>query len=192
MTGTINPMNNNNDLAINGNGFFMVEDPNNSNTPYVTQDGTFGLTAKGNLQNAAGMNVMSTTGTAIVIPQTNAAGAGMTAWTVTGSGAITVSYSDGTTASAGSVAVENFADPGVLVSAGGNLYTNMANAGPSGAVVPGTAGTGTIVQGSLELSNVDLSAQMAALITAQRGFEANSKIVTTSDEILQDSVQMKR
>ena len=59
-------------------------------------------------------------------------------------------------------------------------------------VTPGASGTGTIQSGFLELSNVDLSAQMASLITAQRGFEANSKIVTTSDELLQTVVNMKR
>jgi flagellar hook protein FlgE len=56
---------------------------------------------------------------------------------------------------------------------------------------PGTAGLGSIQSGALELSNVDLSTEMANLITAQRAFEANSKIVSTSDEILQDVVNMK-
>ena len=56
---------------------------------------------------------------------------------------------------------------------------------------PGTSGLGTVQSGALELSNVDLSTEMTSLITAQRAFEANSKIVTTSDEILQDVVAMK-
>jgi flagellar hook protein FlgE len=71
----------------------------------------------------------------------------------------------------------------------------MANAG--GLAAPAAPGStnmplSTIQSGSLELSNVDLSAQMADLITAQRAFEANSKIVTTSDELLQDMVNLKR
>jgi flagellar hook protein FlgE len=56
--------------------------------------------------------------------------------------------------------------------------------------LPGANGTGTIVCGSLELSNVDLSSEMANLITAQQGFEANSKVVTTSDQMLQTVVSM--
>jgi flagellar hook protein FlgE len=78
---------------------------------------------------------------------------------------------------------------------GSNLYSNMTAAGPLTAMT--AAGSGTlvntsIVSGALELSNVDLSAQMADLIVAQRAFEANSKIVTTADEMLQTVVNMKR
>jgi flagellar hook protein FlgE len=189
-TGVINPTNNNNDLAINGNGFFLVQD-SNQNT-YVTQDGTFGLNSSGTLVTTGGLSVLSATGKPITLPLTNATGSPMTGWTVNSTGVITVTYADTTTAVAGQLGVENFTNPQALVSQGDNLYNNMANAGPGGVVNPGSNGTGTITQGALELSNVDLSAQMAALITAQRGFEANSKIVTTSDEVLQDSVQMKR
>jgi flagellar hook protein FlgE len=68
----------------------------------------------------------------------------------------------------------------------------MADAGPLAAMTaPGASGLGTIQSGSLELSNVNLSTEMTNLITAQRAFEANSKIVTTSDEILQTVVNMK-
>ncbi|HEY3915640.1 MAG TPA: flagellar hook-basal body complex protein [Verrucomicrobiae bacterium] len=189
-TGTINPTNNSNDLAISGNGFFQVQDPS-SGTAYVTQDGTFQLNSQGDLMTTTNMSVMGSSG-AIKFPMTNAAGAGLTNWTVNSTGAITLTYSDGTTAAGGQIQLLNFTNPQALVSAGDNLYTNMANAGSSAAENPGSGGTGTVVQGSLELSNVDLSAQMASLIVAQRGFEANSKIVTTSDEVLQDSVQMKR
>jgi flagellar hook protein FlgE len=191
-TGTINPTNNSNDLAISGNGFFTVQDPN-SNTQYVTQDGTFQLNSQGDLMTVTNMSVLGSTGKGIQFAMTNAAGAGLTNWTVNSTGAITLTYSDGTTAAGGQLVLQNFTNPQALVSAGDNLYTNMANAGELGTpATPGSSGTGTIVQGSLELSNVDLSAQMASLIVAQRGFEANSKIVTTSDEVLQDSVQMKR
>jgi flagellar hook protein FlgE len=58
--------------------------------------------------------------------------------------------------------------------------------------VAGTGGLGTIVTGSLEMSNVDLAGQMTDLITTQRAYEANTKVVTTSDEILQDLINMKR
>jgi flagellar hook protein FlgE len=88
--------------------------------------------------------------------------------------------------------LQNFQNPGALVSQGNNLYSNMTEAGPLTAMgAPGSSGLGSIQSGALELSNVDLSTEMANLITAQRAFEANSKIVTTSDEILQDVVNMK-
>ena len=60
------------------------------------------------------------------------------------------------------------------------------------AAAPMTSGLGRIQSGSLETSNVDLASQMAALITAQRAFEANAKIITTSDEVMQDLVNLKR
>jgi flagellar hook protein FlgE len=78
---------------------------------------------------------------------------------------------------------------------GNNNYSNLSNAGPLPALSAAGSSSLTntsIVSGALELSNVDLSAQMADLIVAQRAFEANSKIVTTSDELLQTVVNMKR
>jgi flagellar hook protein FlgE len=188
--GTINSTGVSSDLAINGNGFFVVQDPTTSNQ-YVTQDGTFSVNSKGNLVTSTGMYVLGTGGTPIVLAP--ATGLSMVGYSVSATGAVTVTNSDGSTTASGQLTLQNFQNPGALVSAGGNLYSNMANAGPlTAAVNPGQSGTGTIQSGALELSNVDLSAEMAALITAQRGFEANSKIVTTSDEVLQAVVQMKR
>jgi flagellar hook protein FlgE len=83
----------------------------------------------------------------------------------------------------------------MLVSEGNNLYSNQesANGGTLPVLTaPGTNGLGTIQAGALESSNVDLSNEMANLITAQRAFEANSKIITTSNEVLQTLVQMKQ
>ena len=103
-----------------------------------------------------------------------------------------MNLSDGTSFVRGQVLLQNFQDPSELVSVGNNLYSNMANAGPLAAMTaPGSSGLGNIQSGALELSNVDLSSEMANLITAQRAFEANSKIVTTSDEILQVVNNMK-
>ena len=104
-----------------------------------------------------------------------------------------MTLSDGTTFTRGQVLLQNFQDPQALISQSGNLYSNQAAAGPLTAMsAPGSSGLGSIQSGALELSNVDLSSEMANLITAQRGFEANSKIVTTSDEVLQTLVNMKR
>jgi flagellar hook protein FlgE len=190
-------------MAINGNGFFVVQDPV-SGTQYVTQDGTFSMNTNGNLVNSAGMelvgyNTSSLSGTIGPIqidttgmPSTSSPTATLTSYTIGGNGIITVNLSDGTSFPRGQVLLQNFTDPQALTSVGNNLYSNTGNAG--GLSAPGTPGStslGTIQSGALELSNVDLSAQMADLITAQRAFEANSKIITTSDELLQDVVNMK-
>jgi flagellar hook protein FlgE len=189
-------------LAVNGNGFFVVQDPN-SGAQYVTQDGTFGMTTNGNLVNSAGMELvgfnnsgLSTTGVIKVDAtgvDTANPSATMTGYTINSQGIITVDMSDGTSGTRGQVLLQNFTDPQALTSMGNNLYSNMINAGPlSAAGAPGSGSLGTIQSGALETSNVDLSAQMADLIIAQRAFEANSKIVTTSDELLQTVVNMKR
>jgi flagellar hook protein FlgE len=194
----------NTDLAITGNGFFVVADPTTS-AQYVTQDGSFSADPNGYLVTAGGQRVqgysdagLSTLGS-IKIDTTGApaasiaAGATVSSFTIDTKGKINVTLSDGTTFTRGQVLLQNFQDPQALVSQSGNLYSNQAAAGPLTAMsAPGSSGLGSIQSGALELSNVDLSSEMANLITAQRGFEANSKIVTTSDEVLQTLVNMKR
>jgi len=101
--------------------------------------------------------------------------------------------SDGTSGAIGQVVLQNFSNPQGLLKQGNNLFTFDANAGPLGAAAaPNTNGMGSIRAGALESSNVDLAGQMAAMITAQRAFEANAKIITTSDEVLQDVINLKR
>jgi len=201
--GGINTTNNPSNLYINGSGFFMVQNPT-TGAQYATQDGTFTLNASGYLvQSTTGMEVVGLNGTAAGPIQINTTGmpstsnptSTMTSFTINAQGVITVNLSDGTSFVRGQVMLQNFTDPQALVSVGSNLYTNMGSAG--GLTAPIAAGSGslvntTIVSGALELSNVDLASQMADLIVAQRAFEANSKIVTTSDEMLQTVVNMKR
>jgi flagellar hook protein FlgE len=92
----------------------------------------------------------------------------------------------------GQVLLQNFAAPQNLLNQGDNLYSNLEAAGAGTVTAPGSGGLGTIAAGQLESSNVDLSTEMANLITAQRAFEASSKIVTTSNEVLQTVVNMKQ
>jgi flagellar hook protein FlgE len=194
--GTINPTGVASNLAINGNGFFVVQDPA-TKTQYVTQDGTFTLNSSGFLMTSTGMEVVgSTSGTStgpIQIATTDSAGAAMTGYNINAQGVISVTYADNSVGNSGTIMLQNFTNPQALTSVGNNLYATTASAGGTALSAPGSAttGVGTIQSGALELSNVDLSTQMANLIIAQRGFEANSKIVTTSDELLQDVVNMK-
>jgi flagellar hook protein FlgE len=191
------------DMAITGNGFFVVRDPA-TGVQYLTRAGDFQLDANGYLVTGNGMRVqgfadgkLSTTGDikidATGAPSTAAAGAAVSSFSVSPAGVISVTLSDGTTFTRGQVMLQNCEAPNALVEAGNNLYAETPGAGLlSQSVTPGTAGVGGIQSDSLEASNVDLTNEMANLITAQRAFEANSKIITTSDEVLQDLVNLKR
>ena len=75
---------------------------------------------------------------------------------------------------------------------GGNLFIDTTNSGEPQYGLPGGNGYGTISSGTLEMSNVDLSMEFTEMITTQRGFQANSRIITTSDEMLQELVNLKR
>jgi flagellar hook protein FlgE len=106
----------------------------------------------------------------------------------------TVNYvdTDGNLQVAGQIQVAKFPNSGGLEKAGGNLFKETANSGLSAINMPGENGSGSIVAGTLEMSNVDLSEEFTEMITAQRAFQANTKIITTSDEILQELVNLKR
>jgi flagellar hook protein FlgE len=117
----------------------------------------------------------------------------MTSYTIDSTGQIEVAQSDGTTYISGQVMLQNVTDPQMMVNVGNNLYSNWQNAGPNTALgAPGSSGMGTIQSGALESSNVDLSNEMANLITAQQAFDASSKMITTSNEVLQTVVNMKQ
>ena len=112
--------------------------------------------------------------------------------TIDRAGTLTGSFDNGRTGTLGQIAVANFASPSGLQSVGKNLFAESPDSGP---VIIGTAGDqglGHIKSNTLELSNVDLATEFVNMITAQRGFQANSKIVTTSDEILAELVNLKR
>lgn len=192
--GSISPTGKSGDLAINGNGFFIVKDPI-SGASYATRAGSFSLNSSGYLVNDTGQRVQGyTDGSLSTLGdiQINTTGApatstgGLVSYNVNSSGQIIVTMGDGSTFTRGQVALQNFTDPQQLINQGNNLYSNLTAAGPLASLsAPDTNGLGNIQSGALELSNVDLSTQMALLITAQRAFEANSKIITTSDEVLQ-------
>jgi flagellar hook protein FlgE len=189
------------DLAITGNsgGYFEVVDPTTSNTSYLTQDGSFSLNSSGYLVTSNGdfvQGMNSQTGALGNIQVTTdpaKTGVSMTSYTIDSTGQIEVAQSDGTTYISGQVMLQNVTDPQMMVNVGNNLYSNWQNAGPNTALgAPGSSGMGTIQSGALESSNVDLSNEMANLITAQQAFDASSKMITTSNEVLQTVVNMKQ
>jgi len=107
-------------------------------------------------------------------------------------GVITGNYSNGQVLKKVQVALANFASLAGLHKQGGNIFTETTESGAPVSGVPGTNGLGTIAPNALEQSNVDLGTEFVKLITVQRAFQANSKIITTTDEMLNDLINIKR
>ncbi|MBC7339862.1 MAG: flagellar hook protein FlgE [Firmicutes bacterium] len=107
-------------------------------------------------------------------------------------GVVMGSYSNAMSCPLAQVALASFSNPAGLVKRGETLYERSANSGEPQVGDPGSGGRGTIAPGSLEMSNVDLAQEFTNLIVTQRGFQANSRVITTADEMLQDLVNLKR
>lgn len=107
-------------------------------------------------------------------------------------GTITGAFSNGLKQVVGRIAIGGFTNPAGLEKAGGSLFRTTVNSGDASIGTAGTGGRGSLAGGALEMSNVDLSSEFTSLIVAQRGFQANSRVITTSDEVLQELVNLKR
>lgn len=107
-------------------------------------------------------------------------------------GSVTYVDAAGTLRWAGQLVLSKFPNTGGLEKVGGNLFQATANSGQPVLNFAGESGLGSIESGALEMSNVDLSEEFTDMIVAQRGFQANTRIITTSDEILQELVNLKR
>jgi len=116
----------------------------------------------------------------------------MESFNVDNSGRITGVYSNGTKQLIGQVATSVFTNPQGLTAIGENLFEVSNNSGNANIGPAGQAGRGKIVAGSLEMSNVDLAEQFTDMIVTQRGFQANSRTITTSDQMLQELLSLKR
>jgi flagellar hook protein FlgE len=199
--GSISATNVPSNLAINGTGFFVVKDPV-SGAEYATRDGDFAVNSSGDLVTSNGMLVQGysdsglTTMGNIQISNANAPGGDtspVSSYTFSNTGTLNITLADGTSFTGGQVLLQNFTDPNQLVSAGNNLFSNLANAGPLAApVAPSQTGPGLLSPGSLEMSNVDLADELTSLITTQSAYAANSKVITTSDNILQTLTNLVR
>ena len=196
------------DLAISGEGFFIVRDAVNG-AEYATRSGDFRLDGNGYLVNSIGLRVqgfsdpaLSTRGDIQIDAQNRPATADPAAtfasFTIDREGMVKVRLSDGSEYVRGQVLLQRFSDPQALLKEGFNLYSGIGAAGPLGgataptSAAPGTNGMGRIESGALELSNVDLADEFAKMIVTQRAFQASARIITTSDEMLQELVNLKR
>ncbi len=108
------------------------------------------------------------------------------------SGVATGVFTNGQSMVLGRIALANFNNPAGLQKIGSNLYLQTPNSGEPSIGICGDNGRGVISPGSLEMSNVDISKEFTDMIITQRGFQANSRIITTSDEMLQELVNLKR
>jgi len=107
-------------------------------------------------------------------------------------GVVTGVFSNGQTRPLGQIAMAGFPNPSGLEKIGNNLYRESNNSGMALVGTPGTAGRGKISPGFLEMSNVDLSSEFTSLIITQRGFQANTRIVSVVDDLIQDVLNLKR
>lgn len=177
--GTITHSGNDLDVAIEGDGFFQILQPDGS-TAY-SRDGSFNLDANGSMVTNDGFFLQP----AITIP-TNTKQI-----TIGQDGTISAILDDGTISNVGQLTLTTFANPAGLNAIGRNLFLETE---ASGSPITGTAGTegrGTLSQGFLELSNVEVVEELVNMIIAQRAYEVNSRAIKTSDEMLQIANQLR-
>lgn|SRR5690606_9416825 len=172
---TENPL----DMAVNGPGFFQIQMPDG--TLAYTRDGAFQKDNTGQVVTSSGYPLSP----AITVPQ-NA-----TSVSISRDGVVSVTLS-GTTAPTqiGTVQLATFINVGGLQSVGENLFIETASSGTPTPNTPGLNGTGLINQGYVETSNVNVAEELVTMIQAQRAYEVNSKVITTSDAMLGRLVQM--
>jgi len=167
------------DVAINGPGFFRVQQPDG--TDAFTRAGNFGLSPEGQIVTAQGFTVSP----GIAIP------ANALSVSVNAQGQVSATVAGQSAPQAvGTLELTRFANEGGLKAIGNNLYLETPASGSPQAGVPGSAGFGTLQQGFLETSNVNAVEEITSLITAQRAYEMNSKVVTAADEMLQATARL--
>jgi flagellar basal-body rod protein FlgG len=172
---------NNLDLVIEGEGFFQILQPDG--TTAYSRSGAFKMDSDGRIVNSDGYPLEPS----ITIP------ANTLNITVSSDGKISVLQAGNTTPTQiGQIELAHFINPGGLKSLGKNLYANTASSGDALTGNPGTDGLGTISQGFIELSNVNIVEEMVNMIVSQRAYEISSKAVQASDEMLQVANNLKR
>jgi flagellar hook protein FlgE len=179
-------------LAIGGDGFFQVQD--RGGNLHYSRAGDFQLITDGNnpaenlyLANANGDYLCDGAGNPVDFP------AGITEFSIGVDGTVTYIDDAGVPVVDGQIETARFDNPAGLMSIGHNLYDVVPEAsGPAQFAAPGQPGHGELYQGYLENSNVDLAKEFTNMIITQRGFQANSRSITTGDEMLQEIMMLKR
>ena len=167
------------DVAINGAGYFRIQMPDG--TDAYTRAGNFALSPEGQLVNQQGYVVQP----GIAIPTT------ATAVAINAQGQVQATI-PGQTApqTVGQLELTRFPNDAGLKAEGNNLFTETASSGSPQSGVPGSTGYGTIQQGFLETSNVNAVSEITSLITAQRAYEMNSKVITAADQMMSETAKL--
>ncbi len=200
------------DLMINGDGMFVVM--RGTEATYTRagaftwdKDGTLVSPGGGRVQGFAldpktGVRTSTTTLTDIKLPEkytaapvppaTTGVDYDLASYEIGKDGKLTCTFEDGTKQFVAQVALADFNNPMGLAKVGETSFTTTANSGDAEIDVAGEGSLGSLSPGSVEMSNVDLAAEFTNLILAQRGFQASSRVITTSDQVLEDLVNIKR
>lgn len=188
------------DLMIQGDGMFVL---GSGNERVYTRAGAFTWDEQGNLVSPSGKKVQGyAPGTAPNGPLVDVnlhsidaslpAGVEMTSYSIGADGVLRGTFSDDVQRDIAVVAIADFVNPAGLERVGETAFRASANSGNPELGVAGSGGRGSLMGGTLEMSNVDLAAEFTNLILAQRGFQASSRVITTSDQVLEDLVNIKR
>jgi flagellar basal-body rod protein FlgG len=177
--GSLQQSSNNLDLAINGGGFLQVEMPDG--TVGYTRDGSLQLDAQGRMVTSSGYPLTA----GITIP------ADAESITVSSDGVVSVKLPANPAPSVvGNIELANFINPAGLEPRGQNLFAESQASGNPVNGAPGSAGMGTVMQGFVETSNVNVVQELVTMIQTQRAYEMNSKAIQTSDQMLQRLAQL--
>jgi flagellar hook protein FlgE len=193
-------------MMISGDGFFVIK---RGNEDLYTRAGAFNFDNSGNLvspdgdlvqgyaADASGAINTSGTPTNVSIPEMAGQAAStppaqvLQSYSIGSDGVITGVFADGSKRALFQLALGNFSNPEGLEKVGDTAFREASSSGKAQIGTAGTGRLGNLVGGSLEMSNVDLAQEFTNMITAERGFQANSRVITTSDEMLQELVNLK-
>ncbi len=189
-------------MAVSGSGLIAFDKNGNIITTNDAYDATPSITLTPSNSNGSGAAAFSVTldmtdvttsaNTSSLTNTSNGYAAGtLEDFSIGSDGTITGTYSNGYTQPLGVIALANFTNPAGLLKIGDNLYSTTVNSGAyTGGVIAGSGGTGSLSAGTLEMSNVDLSEQFSEMMITQRAYQANSKVISASDECLQAVINM--
>jgi flagellar basal-body rod protein FlgG len=167
------------DVAIKGNGFFQISTPDGGTT--YTRDGSFQLDSQGQMVTNSGFLVQP----GITIP------ANAQSVTIAADGTVSVSLpGQAQPQTVGQLQLASFVNPGGLEPRGSNLFGETAASGSPNSASPGNSGLGSLQQGFVETSNVNVVEELVSMIQTQRAYELNSKAISTSDQMLQRLSQL--
>ncbi|TIX51514.1 flagellar hook-basal body protein [Alteraurantiacibacter aquimixticola] len=190
------------DVAIDGDGFFAIRNPESGQVLF-TRNGNFQIDGAGALTDFSGKTLqvfeVDATGTVInpgvtidgMVPTVNGGGAELSSIVIEKNGLINAAYADGTTEPVGRVALATFIAPTGLKAVGSTNWETTGFSGTATFELPGNGRNGQLLSGALEKSNVDLAEEMVGLITAQRNFQANAKAIDTATQFSQTIINLR-